>query len=406
MLLGNIKNREILSKNVLSGHLHHCLIFEGPTGIGRKDTAYWLAKIVNCENPTESSLSGHMILEPCQDCWQCRMITSKEHPDIIEINHDPEKKSQIISIRQVNELIENMHYHMSQAKNRVVIFEPFEDINNTAANALLKTLEEPPNNTYFVLICKSAHQLLITIRSRSQRLRFVPLTSMIEKKIVRQNIRTCIEMEMGLTELPSQQKSVKKSTGGAGKSKRSSSETHIDFQDEEQILYCIEKILRLSDGCPQRAYRLTENHLEEFFLIEQLKMHLLRAMGGTQSQRHEFIKGNAQHLSYLLDLLDQFIRDLLYFHSISHQLITEGEVPMSCSVVDIFLEKNFEQHLYQFDSLDTISRWSTKVNYGKIWRFYERIQQARYSSTINVNARLLLDGLLSEFEAMLIKSGY
>ena len=406
MLLGNVKNREILSKNVLSGHLHHCLIFEGPTGIGRKDTAYWLAKIVNCDNPSKSSISGHMILEPCQECWQCRMIASREHPDIIEINHDPEKKSQIISIRQVNELIENMHYHMSQAKNRVVIFEPFEDINNTAANALLKTLEEPPNNTYFVLICKSAHQLLITIRSRSQRLRFVPLTSTIEKKIVRQNIRTCIEMEMGLTESFSQQKSMKKSTSGSRKSKQSSTDSQIDFDDEDQVRYCIEKIIRLSDGCPQRAYKLTENHLEEFFLIEQLKMQLLRAMGGTQSLRHQFIKDNSQHLSHLLDLLDQLIRDLLYFYSISHQLITEGDVPINRSAVDIFLEKDFDQHLYQFDSLDIISRWSTKVNYGKIWRFYERIQQARYKTTINVNARLLLDGLLSEFEAMLIQSGY
>ena len=196
MLLGNVKNREILSQNVTSNHLHHCLIFEGPIGIGRKETAYWLAKVLNCDNVSQSSFSGHQLIEPCEECWQCMAINNREHPDIIEIGHDPERTAKIISIRQVNELIKSMHYHISQAKHRVVIFEPFEDINTTAANALLKTLEEPPRNTIFILICQSAHQLLITIRSRSQRVRFVPLTSKLEKNIVRQNIRSCIEQEL------------------------------------------------------------------------------------------------------------------------------------------------------------------------------------------------------------------
>jgi DNA polymerase III delta prime subunit len=408
MLLGNVKNREILSQNVKSGHLHHCLIFEGPIGIGRKQTAYWLAKVLNCDNVSQSSFSGHQLIQPCEECWQCRMITNREHPDIIEINHDPQLKSKMISIRQANELIENMHYHISQAKNRVVIFEPFEDINTKAANALLKTFEEPPKNTFFVLVCQSAHQLLITIRSRAQRFRFVPLTSKVEKNIVRQNIKSCIEQELDDDSHSKKSKSTKKTTKKTAKktAKNNKSTFQLDFNDADTIEYCIEKILRMSEGCPQKAYALTENRLEEFLLLEQLKSDLLKSMRGSQIQKHQFVKDNSQHLISLLDIFDLLTRDLLYFYALTRQLIENGEVPTNKSVVDIFKSRGFDEELYQFENLDSISRWSTKVSYGKIWRFYNKIQDVRKKRLINVNARLLLDGLLMEFEAMLFRTSY
>ena len=76
------------------------------------------------------------------------------------------------------------------------------------------------------------------------------------------------------------------------------------------------------------------------------------------------------------------------------------------TLVDVFVQKEMNDELYFFDSLDSISRWRNKVSYGKIWRFYSKIQEARKKRTINVNPRLLLDSLVTEFEAMLLRSDY
>ena len=166
---------------------------------------------------------------------------------------------------------------------------------------------------YFILICQSAHQLLITIRSRSQRVRFVPLTSKLEKNIVRQNIRSCIEQELDeSTTKKSNKKSNKKSTK---KSISKDKDIQIDLEDPNNIEYCVEKILRLSDGCPQRAYAMTENRLEEFLLFEQLKSGILKSLTGTQIQKHQFTKDNAQHISAILDIFDLFSRGYSFsFH--------------------------------------------------------------------------------------------
>ena len=168
MMIGNKDIRERLIRLSKTDQLHHCLLFEGPSGVGKLQHAFWLAKLVNCTGqPTESG--------PCENCWSCRTIENRENADVVTISYDPEKKTKMISVRQARELIASIQVHPFRAKKRIVIIDPADAMRIETANALLKTFEEPPSSTMFVLICDFADQLLPTIRSRVQRIRFRPV---------------------------------------------------------------------------------------------------------------------------------------------------------------------------------------------------------------------------------------
>ena len=169
-MIGNKDIRDRLLRLSNSGQLHHCLLFEGPSGVGKHLHALWLAKLINCLAEPEIRSEG-----PCGTCWSCRMIEKGDHGDIVVVGYDPEKTAKVISVKQARTLISKIQVHPARARKRVVIIDPAEAMRIEAANALLKTLEEPPSSTMFVLICDFADQLLPTIRSRVQRIRFRPV---------------------------------------------------------------------------------------------------------------------------------------------------------------------------------------------------------------------------------------
>ena len=169
-MIGNKDIRDRLLRLSNSGQLHHCLLFEGPSGVGKHLHALWLAKLINCLAEPDVRSKG-----PCGTCWSCRMIDKGDHGDIVVVGYDPEKIAKVISVKQARTLISNIQVHPARARKRVVIIDPAEAMRIEAANALLKTLEEPPSSTMFVLICDFADQLLPTIRSRVQRIRFRPV---------------------------------------------------------------------------------------------------------------------------------------------------------------------------------------------------------------------------------------
>ena len=146
--------------------LHPCLLFEGPVGVGKRAAAQWLARLVNCD-----AADGG---EPCGACWSCRQIPLGRHPDIMEVGLDPERTAPIISVKQARTLTSSLVLRPFQAKRRFVIIDPAEAMTVPAANALLKTFEEPPVDTGFVLVTSQPSRLLATVRSRAQRVRFGP----------------------------------------------------------------------------------------------------------------------------------------------------------------------------------------------------------------------------------------
>ncbi len=146
--------------------LHHALLFEGPAGVGKHTVATYLAMMANCEAPDG---------RPCGVCPTCVRIQAGNHPDVITLAPDPEKATKVIPVDAVRELIRATGYHRYGGRRRFVIIDPAEALAAAASNALLKTLEEPPADTHFVLIATRARALLPTIRSRCQIVRFSPI---------------------------------------------------------------------------------------------------------------------------------------------------------------------------------------------------------------------------------------
>jgi DNA polymerase-3 subunit delta' len=120
----------------------------------------------NCTGPSP---------KPCGACKTCRPIAAGSHPDVILVEPDPEKATATIAVEQVREVVRVAQFHRYGAAKRFVIVDPAEAMLPAAANALLKTLEEPPAGTHFVLIATHGSALLPTIVSRCQRLRFGPV---------------------------------------------------------------------------------------------------------------------------------------------------------------------------------------------------------------------------------------
>jgi DNA polymerase-3 subunit delta' len=147
------------------GNLHHALLFEGPSGLGKRILALRLAMAANCANTPR----------PCGQCAVCRQIVARNHPDVLWIEPDPEKATQTIAVDQIREVVRQSGYHRFGRGRRVVIIDPAEALQAASANALLKTLEEPPEGTGFILLAVHAKALLPTIVSRCQRVRFAPV---------------------------------------------------------------------------------------------------------------------------------------------------------------------------------------------------------------------------------------
>ncbi|HYL44610.1 MAG TPA: DNA polymerase III subunit gamma/tau, partial [Ktedonobacteraceae bacterium] len=152
-------------KNALSnGNLAHAYLFTGPRGTGKTSTARLLAKTINCSNPVNG--------EPCNTCQQCREITAGNSFNVIEI--DAASNRGIDSIR---DLREKVMMPPSTGKYKVYVLDEAHMLTTEAFNALLKTLEEPPEYAVFVMATTDVHKMLPTVLSRCQRFDFKRITT-------------------------------------------------------------------------------------------------------------------------------------------------------------------------------------------------------------------------------------
>ena len=151
--------------------LPHALIFKGKEGIGKYDFANTFAKSYLCQTQLPNYL-------PCEVCTSCNWFPDS-HPDFkhiapIESEDDESSKRKTVRkknifINQIRELSEYLELSAHQEKGRrIVLIEPADSLNQAASNALLKILEEPPENTLFILVTSQAQKLIATIRSRCQ----------------------------------------------------------------------------------------------------------------------------------------------------------------------------------------------------------------------------------------------
>jgi DNA polymerase-3 subunit delta' len=150
------------------GRFPHALLLEGSKHLGKRVFALALAKHLLCANSVVAF--GKMLVEACGDCQSCCLVQSGNHPDLYVM--EPLEKSKVIKIEQVRALVETLSQTSQQGGWKVAILYPAEAMNIAAANALLKTLEEPQNNIVFLLVSHQPSQIPATLRSRCQRMHF------------------------------------------------------------------------------------------------------------------------------------------------------------------------------------------------------------------------------------------
>ena len=159
---------ELLQKSLRQGRLAHGYLFSGDDMKEMEGLARTLAKTLNCQNPPERA--GAQALDCCDGCLNCRRIEGNNHPDVQWVR--PESKIRIITIDQIRDVIQTISLKPTEAEFKVAIIVGADRMNVQAANAFLKTLEEPPARSVIILLTCAFEQVLETIRSRCLRLHF------------------------------------------------------------------------------------------------------------------------------------------------------------------------------------------------------------------------------------------
>jgi DNA polymerase-3 subunit delta' len=155
---------DFLRAAVGNGRLAHALLFAGPDGVGKRSVALACAAWMHCTGGGSDA---------CGACASCRQIAAGSHPDVQQVAIAAGKKE--IGVDRVRELKRFMQLRPLLGKNKVAIVDEAPSLTVAAQNALLKTLEEPPDHSLLILVASNPDALLPTVRSRCQRLRFAPL---------------------------------------------------------------------------------------------------------------------------------------------------------------------------------------------------------------------------------------
>jgi DNA polymerase-3 subunit delta' len=257
--------RDILGQDRVLSHLKtamrrerlsHAYLFLGPEGVGKATTARALAAALNCTQPDEDG-------DACGTCPSCRRLAASTHPDFLVIS--PEESKAQISIEHIRELRRLTGYPPLGGGWRVVLIKPAEALsalNDAAANALLKTLEEPPPRHLLVLTARGEADLLPTIVSRCHKLAFAPLPAAL---IIRE-----LESRRGLSR--SQAVLVAALSGGSLGRALTLDPAEL-VQQRDQVLSELDHLTRGSTAVVlEWAQRLTKNRadLDNFLLLAQL----------------------------------------------------------------------------------------------------------------------------------------
>lgn len=328
---------QTLKNAVKNNTVNHAYLFTGPRGTGKTSVAKILAKTINCENLND--------LVPCNKCVNCTQINNKQSVDIIEIDAASNN-----GVDEIRELKSKVNLVPSIGKYKVYIIDEVHMLTTGAFNALLKTLEEPPEHIIFILATTEPHKIPATILSRCQRFDFKKIH---EKDIYRR-----------LHEITVLEKIV---------------------IDEESLV----EIARLSDGGLRDALSLLDQVIA--YSKEKITIEDVHEINGTLTplQIKEFIcfiiQNDVQKLFYLIDEYDQKGKN---FIKLSEELILFLRNCLISCIVPSFLKENVNNYeLYEIDGLKT----------EKILNLIEKINQMIYDMKLSSHPKILFETSLIQF---------
>jgi len=169
-IAGHSRLLSLLSRVIARDAMPPAVLMAGPAGIGKRRTAMAVAQAINCLQPRSSA---EFERDACGECASCKRIARLVHPDVILIEPGD---SGSIKIEQMRDVIDRSQYRPFEGRRRAVIIDEADAAGADAQSALLKTLEEPPSASVFILVSSMPDALLPTVLSRCPRLRFGPLT--------------------------------------------------------------------------------------------------------------------------------------------------------------------------------------------------------------------------------------
>ncbi len=170
-IIGHQRPIKWLQTAVKTNHLGHAYLFHGEPEIGKRHTAKALTQLLHCEHPPTDSTP-----DACGTCRSCHQVEQAIHPDCLLIEpEDSQKQNPKIKIDQIRAIEHLVIYRPLVGSHKVCLIDQADTMTTEAANALLKTLEDPPDHCLFLLISSRPEHLLPTIRSRCISLRFSPL---------------------------------------------------------------------------------------------------------------------------------------------------------------------------------------------------------------------------------------
>ena len=162
-----------LKNAIINNRVAHSYLFAGPRGVGKTTTARILAKVLNCTNSKEG--------EPCNKCEMCLSFTNSQSLDIIEIDGASNRR-----IEEIRTLRESVKYAPTKGSYKVYIIDEVHMLTTESFNALLKTLEEPPEHTVFIFATTDVHKVPLTSISRCQRFDFRRIEMIVMKKLLKE----------------------------------------------------------------------------------------------------------------------------------------------------------------------------------------------------------------------------
>jgi DNA polymerase-3 subunit delta' len=248
---------KVLRRSLATGKIAHAYLFEGLEGCGKKTTALAFIQALFCPHG-----------EGCGQCPSCLKIAKQQHPDLILIEPD----GAFIKIDQIRELQRIFSFHPYEAPRKACIIEDAEKMNPSAANALLKTLEEPPGQALMILLTTNSERMLPTVLSRCQKIPFSPLPA------------KDIETWLVAHDIPADRARVAASLAGGSLGKALEMEDDGILQERQEFIELVAGIsLREIDHLFAAAERLSKdkenlsNHLEvlKTFLRDILLMKTL-----------------------------------------------------------------------------------------------------------------------------------
>ncbi len=279
-LLGQEHISQTLTNAIQSDRIAHAFLFSGPRGVGKTSAARILAKALCC------TAQDRPRPEPCGECPSCLEITEGRSTDVFEID-----AASHTGVDHVREIVDNVRYLPSSARFKIYVIDEVHMLSTGAFNALLKTLEEPPEHVKFVLATTDLHKVPVTIRSRCQRYEFrrIPLHKIAERL-------SFILKEEGIDHEPSALSVVARESEGS-------------MRDAQSLL---EQVLAYASGQQLKGALLREAlGIVDGALIDQAIDGLLERTPGPLIDLVAAVHQRGLDLRRFCDALIESVRDLL-----------------------------------------------------------------------------------------------